>query len=141
MSSRTQGEVEAQIGSAFSKFYSELFSRGPKHIEVNMLPTAAVIITQNSFTLAEKKMMIPEGLHDESGQQIFKAMRARIISANKDELTKIIEAATNVAVTCLHHDMSPITGEESFVFSLQDKPSYRVSHNGYTKKSFIRSHK
>jgi uncharacterized protein YbcI len=138
--SRTQGEVEAQIGADFGKFYATLFSRGPKHIQVNMLPAAAVIVTQNTFTIAEKQIMEPNGFHDESGRQMFKDMRTRVIAANRAALTEIIEKAAGVAVTCLHHDMSALTGEEAFVFSLQDKPEYRVNHtgNGHTKGLFVR---
>jgi uncharacterized protein YbcI len=138
--SRTQGEVEAQIGSDFNKFYAGLFSRGPKHIEVHMLPAAAVIVTQNTFTQAELQILAPDGFHDETGRVMFKAMRARIIAANRAALTTIVEQASNVVVTCFHHDMSAVTGEEAFVFSLQDKPVYRMNHTGnnHAKGSFVR---
>jgi uncharacterized protein YbcI len=135
----TQGEVEAQIGSALGKLYAELFSRGPKSIQVNMLPSSAVIVTQNTFTAAELQIMSPAGFHDDYGRQMFKDMRSRIILANRESLTKIIEKATGVAVTCLHHDMSALTGEEAFVFSLQDRPDYRANHtgNGRAKGRFV----
>ena len=136
----TQGEVEAQIGAAFGKFYADLFSRGPKHIEVHMLPTSAVVVTQNTFTQAELQILAPDGFHDETGRAMFKAMRARIIAANRAALTTIVEKATGVVVTCFHHDMSAVTGEEAFILSLQDKPAYRANHtgNGHAKGSFVR---
>lgn len=138
--SRTQGEVEAQIGADFGKFYAELFTRGPKHIKVHMLPAAAVVVTQNTFTPAEKQILAPDGFHDETGRAMFKAMRARIIAANRAALTSIVEHAAGVVVTCFHHDMSAVTGEEAFVFSLQETPDYRRNHtsNGHAKSSFVR---
>jgi uncharacterized protein YbcI len=138
--SRTQGEVEAQISADFGKFYAELFSRGPKHIEVHMLPAAAVVVTQNTFTQAELQILAPDGFHDETGRVMFKAMRNRIIAANRAALTAIVENSSSVTVTCFHHDMSAVTGEEAFVFSLQETPAYRRNHtgNGHAKGSFVR---
>jgi uncharacterized protein YbcI len=138
--SHTQGEVEAQIGADFGKFYAGLFSRGPKHIEVHMLPAAAVVVTQNTFTQAELQILAPDGFHDETGRVMFKAMRARIIAANRAALTSIVEHASNVVVKCFHHDMSAVTGEEAFVFSLQEMPEYRRNHtsNGHAKGNFVR---
>jgi uncharacterized protein YbcI len=138
--SHTQGEVEAQIGADFGKFYAELFTRGPKHITVHMLPVAAVVVTQNTFTPAELQILAPDGFHDETGRVMFKAMRARIITANRAALTTIVERASGVTVKCFHHDMSAVTGEEAFVFSLQEPPEYRRNHtnNGHAKGSFVR---
>jgi hypothetical protein len=30
----------------------------------------------------------------------------------------------------MHHDISTLTGEEAFVFSLREKPAYKANHNG-----------
>jgi len=127
---RTQGEVEAQIGSDLSRFYVELFSRGPKSIQVNMLPASAVVVTQNNFTNAEKHMM-----SDERQQQTFKDMRNCMIESKLIELKSIIENAAGVLVKCMHHDVT--SEEEAFIFSLKDKPEYRLNGNG--KFHFARS--
>jgi uncharacterized protein YbcI len=121
--SRTQGEVEAKIGSDLSRFYVELFSRGPKSIQVNMLPTSAVVVTQNNFTVGEKKMM-SDGRH----QQAFKDMRTSMIASRQVELTSLVEEAVGVLVKCMHHDLTP--EEEAFVFSLNGRPEYRRNHIG-----------
>jgi hypothetical protein len=67
-------------------------------------------------------------------------MRARIVAANRVALTSTVENAAGVAVKCFHHDMSAVTGEEAFVFSLQETPEYRRNHtgNGHAKGSFVR---
>lgn len=127
---RTQGEVEAQIGSDLSRFYVELFSRGPKSIQVNMLPASAVVVTQNNFTNAEKHMM-----SDERQQSVFKDMRTSMIESRLAELKSIIENAAGVLVKCMHHDVT--SEEEAFIFSLKDKPEYRLNGNG--KFHFARS--
>lgn len=121
--SHTQGEVEARIGSDLSRFFVELFSRGPKHIQVNMLATSAVVVTQNNFTNAEKFMM-----SDTGQQQMFKDMRASMIASKVVALTSIIENAVGVLVKCMHHDLT--SEEEAFIFSLRGKPEYRRNHIG-----------
>jgi uncharacterized protein YbcI len=127
----TQGEVEAQISADFIKFYRGLFCRGPQHIQVHMLPISVVVIAQNKFTAAEKQILQPSMLYAASGQHMFKDMRKHVIAANREQLTAIIERATGVLVSSTHHDISTVTGEEAFLFSLQDKPEYRLNHNGH----------
>jgi uncharacterized protein YbcI len=124
----TQGEVEAQIGSTVLKFYADMFSRGPHHIQVDVLPSSAVVITQNNFNKSEKQMM-------ELSPQMFRDMRFRIIDSNRAILNSLIESATGVVVNCFHHDVSILTGEEAFIFSLKDSPSYRQNHNGKSRSS------
>ena len=118
---RTQFEVEAQIGSDLTKFYIELFCRGPKSIQVNMLPASAVVVTQNNFTQAENHMMM-SGEHQ---QHMFKDMRDCMIASKLVSLNKIIENASGVVVKCMHHDLT--SDEEAFVFSLKAKPEYRLN--------------
>ena len=98
---RTQGEVEAQIGSDLSKFYSVLFNRGPVSIKVNMLPDSAVIVTQNNFTPAERYLISSE----EPTRKMFKDMRNGIIAANLGALNAIVENAAGVFVKCMHHTL------------------------------------
>jgi len=129
---RTQGEVEAQIGSDLSKFYAELFSRGPKSIQVNMLPTAAVVVMQNNFNQAEKQMMLG-GRHKND----LRNMRSGMIESNLVVLKSIIENATGVIVKCMHHDLT--SDEEAFIFSLQEKPEYRLNQNGNGRPLYART--
>ena len=131
---RTQGEVEAQIGSDILKFFVELFSRGPKSIQVNMLPVSAVVVTQNNFTNAEKHMM-----SDERKQHSFKDMRTGMIESKIEELKSIVEKASGVVVKCMHHDVT--ADEEAFIFSLIGRPEYRINHNGngHGKFRFVKS--
>lgn len=126
---RTQGEVEAQIGSEILKFYVRFFSRGPKSIQVNMLPDSAVVVTQNNFTNAEKYLI------SDGQQNSFKEMRYCLLESKFAELKSIIENAAGVLVKCMHHDIT--SEEEAFIFSLKDKPEYRLNGNG--KFHFARS--
>jgi uncharacterized protein YbcI len=130
-SKKTQGEVEAEIGSEMSKFYTEMFGRGPKSIKVDMIALAAVVLAKNSLSVSEKHMLQPIGVFN-NGHQIFKSMRTSIIEISRMKLIEIIEMATGVSVSSLHHDMSTVTGEEAFIFSLLGTPEYRknLQRNG-----------
>jgi uncharacterized protein YbcI len=134
---RTQGEVEGQISTDISKLYVELFSRGPRHIQASMLPTSAVVLVQNNFTEAEKQILQAKTFFDEAGRRMFKDMRAHMMAANRAALTNAIEGATGVVVTSMHHDISTLTGEEAFVFSLREKPTYKANHNGKMRAGML----
>lgn len=131
MSLKTQGEVESEISSEIAKLYVSLFSHGPRCVQTSMLATSAVILVQNNFTAAEKQVLQAKMFFDEAGRRMFKDMRAHMMATNRAELTNVIEQAADVIVTSMHHDISTLTGEEAFVFSLRSRPAYRpVASNG-----------
>jgi uncharacterized protein YbcI len=121
---KTKGETEAQIETHISKFYLEMFGRGPKNIKVDMLALAAVVVARNALSVAEKHMLLPMGAF-ENGHKIFKSMRTNIVEISRTKLIEIVETATGVGVSSLHHDISTVNGEEAFLFSLLGSPEYR----------------
>lgn len=125
----TQGEVEARIGSDFAKFYLLLFQKGPREIHCDMVGQLAVVVIQNTFTNAEKLFV----LDDVAGRRMFKDMRTMVIDHNKKEFIAIIHTASGVDISSVHHDISTLTGEEAFVFSLSQIPHYRLSENSRKK--------
>jgi uncharacterized protein YbcI len=124
----TQGEAESQIGSDFSKFYSTKFGKGPKSIRVNSINSIVVVITQNLLTTAEKSLT-----SSDTGCKMIKDMRKGLVDSGIIELKKIVSDATGEESHNVHHDFSIIDGEESFVFSLDKAPSYRLNNNGKSK--------
>ena len=126
----TQGEVEARIGSDFAKFYLLLFQKGPREIHCDMVGPLAIVLIQNTFTSAEKLFV----LDDENGRRMFKEMRTMVIDHNKKEFIAIIHTASGADISSVHHDISTLTGEEAFVFSLNQTPSYRLN-NGISRKN------
>ena len=131
----TQKEVETKITDGIERFYEELFSVRPRHIQVNVLPHAVAIVTQNNLTVAEQQVMRQGDGHHDAARQMFKNMRALIIFANRTLLVDIIEKATHVSVTCCHHDISAVTGEEVFLFSLHAQPTYRrLGYVGFVER-------
>lgn len=57
-----------------------------------------------------------------------------VIDHNKKEFIAIIHTASGVDISSVHHDISTLTGEEAFVFSLNQTPSYRLN-NGISRKN------
>lgn len=131
----TQQEVETQIKAGIERFYEELFNNKPRHVRVHTVPHAVAIITQNTFTIAEQQVMRQSDEHHDVARKMFKNMRDIIIVANRAPLVEIVEKATRVPVVCCHHDISAVTGEEVFIFSLHDQPTYRRSDAaGFVKR-------
>lgn len=122
---KTQGEAEGQISSNFSRFYSEMFGRGPKSIRVNSVNSIVVVISQNLLTSAEKLLVCSS-----AGCKMVKEVRQSLIDCHEKELVDIISDATGETIHNIHHDFSITDGEESFVFSLDSVPVYRTNNNG-----------
>jgi uncharacterized protein YbcI len=121
----TQGEAEGQISSNFSRFYSEMFGKGPKSIRVNSVNSIVVVISQNLLTSAEKLLVCSS-----VGCKMVKEVRQSLIDCHEKELVDIISNATGETIHNVHHDFSTTNGEESFVFSLNGVPAYRLNNNG-----------
>jgi uncharacterized protein YbcI len=124
----TQGEAEGQISSDFSRFYSEMFGRGPTAIRVNSMNSIIVIMTQNIFTSADKMLVLTE-----VGRKLVVDIRKGLIESSRIELTKIVHDATGEDIQNIHHDFSTTNAEEAFLFSLGGVPHYRLNVNGKHK--------
>ena len=127
---KTQGEAEGQISSEFSKFYSQMFGKGPKNIRVASVNSIIVIIAQNLLTNSEKLLVTSE-----SGRKMMRDVREGLIDSGRIELTKIVSDATGEEIHNVHHDFI-VDGEESFVFSLEKAPKYRANTNGQAKLAY-----
>jgi uncharacterized protein YbcI len=120
---KTQGETESQISSEISKYYSQMFGRGPTSIRVNSINTVILIICQNLLTNSEKILVTTE-----SGRVMIRDLRKSMVFTGRIELSKIVSDATGEEIHNLHHDFI-VDGEESFIFSLEKAPKYRIKDN------------
>jgi uncharacterized protein YbcI len=127
---KTQGEAEGQISSDFSKFYSQMFGKGPQSIRVASVNSVIVIVTQNLLTNSEKLLV-----RSDSGRVMIRDIRKGLMESGRIELTKIVSDATGEEIHNVHHDFI-VDGEESFVFSLEKAPKYRTNTNGQGKLAY-----
>jgi uncharacterized protein YbcI len=56
---------------------------------------------------------------------LLKQMRFHMVSTGRLRLAEIVKNAVGVPLVSVHHDISTVTGEELFVFSLAEAPVFR----------------
>ena len=114
---KTQGEIEAAICVAISRFEQETRGRGPKEIHAYLSGDVIVIRLQGLLTLGEQQLAkIPF----EKGRDLLKQVRTHLIESAKPFLQTMIQEITGVKVLSLHHDISTSTGEEVVLFTLAE---------------------
>ena len=119
---KTQGEIEAAICAAISRFEQETRGRGPKAINAYLLGDFVVVRLQGLLTPAEQQLAkVPS----EKGRDLLKQVRTHLIETARPLLETLVLEATGVKVVSLHHDISTVTGEEVLVFALAEPPLFR----------------
>ena len=150
---RSQGEIEAAVCDGVSRFQQEFVGRGPRDIHAHLLGTLLVVRLQGVLTPAERQLIAPvaaaaaagdgepdgevhgngESLGNGNGQahengngrSLLKQVRAHMVASGRPRLAQVVEEATGVPLTSVHHDISTVTGEEVLVFSLASTPACR----------------
>ncbi len=120
---KTQGEIEAAIAEAMSRFALEFMGRGPKNTQVFLLGDLLVIRLQGVLTAAEQHLV--KMLPAEKGRGLLKEVRRHLLQSARPTLVAVVEDITGVEVQSLHHDISTMTGEEIIVFTLTNAPLFR----------------
>jgi len=122
---KTQGEIEAALCQAMSRFEQEYMGRGPKEIRSHLIDDMLVVRMQGVLTAAERHLV--ETLPAEKGRDLLKQVRSQLIEIARPELEKMIHQITGVKPISLHQDISTFTGEEIVVFTLDESPVHRES--------------
>ena len=65
------------------------------------------------------------GHENGNGRSLLKQVRAHMVASGRPRLAQVVEEATGVSLTSVHHDISTVTGEEVLVFSLASTPPCR----------------
>jgi uncharacterized protein YbcI len=120
---KTQGEVEAAVCSAMTRFEQEHMGRGPTGIHAHLLQDFIVVRLQGVLTAAEQQLV--RSLPSEKGRDLLKQVRAHLIETARPLMEAMILDVTGVKVLSLHHDISTVTGEEVVVFTLAAAPALR----------------
>lgn len=120
---KTQGEIEAAIGDAMSKFEQEYMGRGPKDIHTYLIGDLLVIRLRGVLTGAEQQLV--KTLPAEKGRDLLKQVRTQLIETARSVMVAMVEKITGVKVVSLHHDISTVYGEEVVLFTLSEPPVFR----------------
>lgn len=124
---RTQGEIEAAVSVAFSRFEQEHMGRGPSDSRAYLVDDLLIVRLKGVLTTAEQKLA--NSSTPEAGKDLVKEVRARLMEASEETLEAIIEKATGVKVLSMHRDISTVTGEKIVVFTLAEAPEFRKPKN------------
>ena len=121
---KTQGEIEAAICAAISRFEQETRGRGPKDINAYLLGDLLVVRLQGLLTPGEQQLAkIPS----EKGRDLLKQVRTHLIETAKPQLQTMVQAITGVQFVSLHHDISTVTGEAFIIFTLAESPLFSLA--------------
>jgi len=150
---KSQGEIEAEVCNGISRFQQEFIGRGPKDIRAHLIGTLLVVRLHGALTAAEWQLVSPRPRLDDNDSQetatkvanpqehskgcaLLKQMRTCMVEAGRSRLEEIVQTATGVKLVSAHHDISTVTGEEVFVFSLAKTPARRAikHHRSETAK-------
>jgi uncharacterized protein YbcI len=113
---KTQGEIEAAVCDAMSRFEQEYTGRGPKDIHTFLIGDLLVVRLQGVLTTAEQRLV--RTLPIEKGRDLLKQVRFQLIETARPVLESIVQEITGTNVLSLHHDISTLTGEEVVIFTL-----------------------
>lgn len=120
---KTKGEIEAAICDGITHFEQDYRGRGPKSIRAYLLDDFVVVRLKGLLSPAEQQLA--KNPSDTRGRDLLKQVRTHLIETAKPLLQALINDITGVQVTSLHHDISTVTGEAIFSFTLSECPVYR----------------
>lgn len=120
---KSQGEIEAAVCAAISRFEQDYMGRGSKDIRAHLLGNILVVRLQGVLTVAEQKLA--KSMPSEKGRDLLKQVRSHLIEAGRPFVEALAQEITGVKVLSLHHDISTVTGEEILLLTLAESPDYR----------------
>src|SRR5260370_21958566 len=113
---KSQGEIEASICEAMSRFEQDYMGRGTKHIHAHLSGDLVLVRLQGVLSAAEQHLV--QTLAGEKGRDLLKQVRTHLIETARPIMEMMVEQVTGVKVLSLHHDISTATGEEVVLFAL-----------------------
>jgi len=121
---KSQGEIEAAVCAAVSRFQQEFMGRGPRHVHAHLVDNRLFVHLEGVLTAAEQRLL---GGADGQGRgaDLLKQLRSQLVLAGRSMLESLVRDAAGSAPVTLHHDISPTTGEEVIVFTLAAAPPCR----------------
>ena len=97
--------------------------RGPKSVRVHLLADLVVVRLQGVLTAAEQHLAL--ALPGDKGRDLLKSVRTHLIETSRTRLEAMVEQACGIGCLSMHHDVSTVTGEEVFLFTLVAIPKLR----------------
>jgi uncharacterized protein YbcI len=115
-SSKTKGQIEAEISKAIIRFEKEYMGRGPDEAKTYIVDDLIIIRLKRVLTPAEHQLAKPGD--SVSGRTLIKQVRSELLEKARPSLEALVRDVTGAKVESLHTDISTVTGERIIVFTL-----------------------
>jgi len=122
---RSQGEIEAAVCDAVARFQQEYMGRGPQHVHAHLVDNRVFVHLEGVLTAAERRLLDGAGTGNGRGADLLKQLRSHLVLAGRPVLEALVRDAAGAAPISVHHDISPVTGEEVIVLTLASAPATR----------------
>jgi uncharacterized protein YbcI len=122
---KSQGEIEAAVCDAISRFQQEYMGRGPRHVHTHLVDNMLFVRLQGVLTAAEQRLIELRNDDNGRGAEIVKQFRSHLVTTGRPLLERMVHDVTGTPTINLHHDISAATGEEVIVFTLASPPECR----------------
>ena len=122
---KSQGEIEAAVCDAVSRFQQEYMGRGPHRVHAHLVENRLFVHLQGVLSAAEQRLIEGHGNGDGRGVELLKQLRSQLVHAGQALLESLVRDAAGSPPISVHHDISPATGEEVLVLTLAARPPCR----------------
>lgn len=122
---KSQGEIEAAVCDAVSRFQQEFMGRGPRNVHAHLVDNRLFVHMDGVLTAAEQRLLAGSDGGDGRGADLLKQLRSQLVTAGRTVLESLVREAAGTPPVNLHHDISPVTGEEVIVITLAAAPKCR----------------
>lgn len=109
----SKGQMEDNISKALIRFEKEYLGRGPQEVKTFILGDIILVRLKGILTPAEQQLA-----KSEEGRLLVKQVRIQLIENSRHLLEEIIKDVTGGSVISLHTDISTVTGERVFIFTI-----------------------
>jgi uncharacterized protein YbcI len=120
---KSQGEIEAAVCDAVSRFQVEYMGRGPNSVHTHLVENRLFVHLQGVLTAAEQRLI--DGHANGRGVELLRQLRSHLVLAGRPMLESLVRDAAGTPPISVHHDISPTTGEEVIVLTLAAPPQCR----------------
>ena len=122
---KSQGEIEAAVCDAVARFQQEYMGRGPRHVHVHLVDNRLFVHLEGVLSAAEQRLIDGDGVANGRGAELLKQLRNHLVLSGREMLESLVRDAAGASPISVHHDISPVTGEEVIVLTLATAPTCR----------------
>ena len=122
---KSQGEIEAAVCDAVARFQQEFMGRGPRHVHAHLIDNRVLVHLEGVLTAAEQRLIDGDSPGNGRGSELLRQLRNQLVLSGRTLLESLVRDAAGSAPISVHHDISPVTGEEVIVLTLASAPACR----------------